>query len=205
MQEEKDREPDGKNKGNERRSTPLKPYSKPETPAEEPETISLLDLMAEEAEDQGQVTPILPPEVKTVELPPLVPSSPSSAQSQPKPVAEGDDQSGVPSADTPTATIRPPSGQTPASAGRTERPLTHQEFDVPQSTPTVGDTEATRVQPRVAFPGATQLQPPAGTGQHAGQTGEQATQVGKRPPGAGRPPAQRPPAPRPAQYPPPAG
>ena len=110
MQEEKDREPDGKNKGNERRSTPLKPYSKPETPAEEPETISLLDLMAEEAEDQGQVTPILPPEVKTVELPPLVPSSPSSAQSWPKPAAEGDDQSGVPSADTPTATIRPPSG-----------------------------------------------------------------------------------------------
>ena len=55
MQDDKEREPEREQPTDEsRRSSPLQPYSKPENPPEEPETVSLLDLMAEEAEVQGQ-------------------------------------------------------------------------------------------------------------------------------------------------------
>ena len=178
MQDEKDRESDEKPSGEERRSSPLKPYSKPATPPEEAETISLLDLMAEESEGQGQKTIVLPPEAKTVELPPLVPSGSSTRPSQPTPTT--DDQA------TPTATIRPPepadTAPTPTTRDRAERPT----FDAPESTPTVDDLEATTVQPRVAFPGATHVRPPAKPGS------EDTTYIGARPSPARRPPAAPP-------------
>lgn len=178
MQDEKDRESDEKPSGEERRSSPLKPYSKPATPPEEAETISLLDLMAEESEGQGQKTIVLPPEAKTVELPPLVPSGSSTRPSQP--TSTTDDQA------TPTATIRPPepadTAPTPTTRDRAERPT----FDAPESTPTVDDLEATTVQPRVAFPGATQVRPPAKPGS------EDTTYIGARPSPARRPPAAPP-------------
>lgn len=178
MQDEKDRESDEKPSGEERRSSPLKPYSKPATPPEEAETISLLDLMAEESEGQGQKTIVLPPEAKTVELPPLVPSGSSTRPSQP--TSTTDDQA------TPTATIRPPepadTAPTPTTRDRAERPT----FDAPESTPTVDDLEATTVQPRVAFPGATQVRPPAKPGS------ESTTYIGARPSPARRPPAAPP-------------
>lgn len=213
MQEDKDRETGEKPAGEERRSTPLKPYSKPDTPPEEPETISLLDLMAEESEDQGQKTHVLPPEAKTVELPPLVPSGSSTRPSLPP--ATGDDQA------TPTATILPPEPAdpepTPTTQGRTERPLTRPSFDPPESTPTIDDMDATQVQPRVAFPGATQMRPPApaqATPPARPPADDQTTQVRPRPPagqsyqatGPTQPartqPRQQPPA-RPPQPPPP--
>ncbi len=202
MQDEKDRESDEKPSGDERRSSPLKPYSKPETPPEEAETISLLDLMAEESESQGQKTIILPPEAKTAQLPPLVPSGSSTRPSQPPPI---DDTQA-----TPTATILPPepadTAPTPTTQGRAERPLTGPSFDAPESTPTVDDMEATTVQPRVAFPGATQVRPPAdqraatADGRPTPKPGsEDTTYIGARPPAGRRPPpapaGQRPPTP----------
>src|SRR5690606_29436153 len=99
MQDEKDRESEETPTGGERRSSPLKPYSKPENPPDEPETISLLDLMAEEAADPGNKTIVLPSEAKTAELPPLVPSNPPAVAPPPEPSPPDDDQA------TPTATI----------------------------------------------------------------------------------------------------
>lgn len=155
MQDDKDRKSEQESTGEGQRSSPLQPYQKPENPPEEPETISLLDLMAEQAEEQGRETPPLPPEVQTVQLPPLVASNPPIRPSATDIPADDDDQN------TPTATIRPPGEQRPpASQGRTERPLAQEELRPPETTPTVDDTEATKVQPRVAFPGATQLRPP---------------------------------------------
>ena len=190
MQDEKDRESDEKPSGEERRSSPLRPYSKPETPPEPAETISLLDLMAEESEAQGQKTIVLPPEAKTVELPPLVPSGSSTRPSQPPPTTD-DDQA------TPTATILPPepadTAPTPTTQKRAERPLTAPTFEAPESTPTVDDLEATTVQPRVAFPGATQVRPPAADRQPPPKPGsEDTTYIGARPAAAGRPPVVSP-------------
>ncbi len=220
MQDDKDRQSESEEEttGSERRSSPLKPYSKPESPPEGPETISLLDLMAEE-EDDGRETTVLPPEAKTVPLPPLAVSSPPPAgHTPPTPPTSEDDQ------DTPTATAPPPAGYTPPTppgSGRTERPLTRSELRPPESRPTEEDTEATTVQPRVAFPGATQHRPP--TSQRpaspaqppAGRAGsEETTQIRRRPAAGGRPPTPpppqrppggsgRPPAARPSVPPPP--
>ncbi|WP_374689701.1 transglycosylase domain-containing protein, partial [Promineifilum sp.] len=161
MQDDKNRQPDQEPEGQERRSSPLQPYSskpKPASPAEEPETISLLDLMGEEAQQQGAPPPV-PPEAKTVELPPLSASNPPA---RPAPAPLTDDQATPtampPLADQATPTAAPP-GQTPPTQGRAQRPLSRQEWQTPESTPTIDDTEATRVQPRVAFPGATQQRP----------------------------------------------
>ena len=190
MQDETDRQPDETPTGGERRSSPLQPYPKPDNPPEEPETISLLDLMAQESEEQGQITIELPPEALTVELPPLVPSNPPAVVPPPPAADDDDDQ------DTPTSTI-PPLGQPPAGqsggSGRTERPLTRQEFE-PEPRPTVEDTEATTVQPRTAFPGATQIRRPQTTDHrpqatdqrppttdHRPADSEQTTQVRPRP------------------------
>ena len=211
MQDDKDRE-SGEKPSEERRSTPLKPYSKPETPPEEPETISLLDLMAEEAKDQGQKTHVLPPEAKTVTLPPLVPSGSSTRPSQP-PAAPVDDEQ-----PTPTVTVLPPadSAPTPPNQSRAERPPTRPSFDTPTTTPTVDDLDATQVQPRVAFPGATQMRPPQGTPPARPPDSEQTTQIhprpttGQRPQSTGRaaPPTRQPAPtsqPRRAEPPPPPG
>ena len=211
MQDDKDRE-SGEKPSEERRSTPLKPYSKPETPPEEPETISLLDLMAEEAKDQGQKTHVLPPEAKTVTLPPLVPSGSSTRPSQP-PAAPVDDEQ-----PTPTVTVLPPadSAPTPTNQSRAERPPTRPSFDTPTTTPTVDDLDATQVQPRVAFPGATQMRPPQGTPPARPPDSEQTTQIhprpttGQRPQSTGRaaPPTRQPAPtsqPRRAEPPPPPG
>ncbi|CUS04057.2 Penicillin-binding protein [Candidatus Promineifilum breve] len=196
MQDETDRQPDETPTGGERRSSPLQPYPKPDNPPEEPETISLLDLMAQESEEQGQITIELPPEALTVELPPLVPSNPPAVVPPPPAADDDDDQ------DTPTSTI-PPLGQPPAGqsggSGRTERPLTRQEFE-PEPRPTVEDTEATTVQPRTAFPGATQIRRPQTTDHrpqatdqrppttdHRPADSEQTTQVRPRPAAGGRP------------------
>ena len=177
MQDETDRQPDETPTGGERRSSPLQPYPKPDNPPEEPETISLLDLMAQESEEQGQITIELPPEALTVELPPLVPSNPPAVVPPPPAADDDDDQ------DTPTSTI-PPLGQPPAGqsggSGRTERPLTRQEFE-PEPRPTVEDTEATTVQPRTAFPGATQIRRPQTT-DHRPQATDQRPDVYKRQP-----------------------
>ena len=211
MQDDKDRE-SGEKPSEERRSTPLKPYSKPETPPEEPETISLLDLMAEEAKEQGQKTHVLPPEAKTVTLPPLVPSGSSTRPSQP-PAAPVDDEQ-----PTPTVTVLPPadSAPTPPNQSRAERPPTRPSFDTPTTTPTVDDLDATQVQPRVAFPGATQMRPPQGTPPARPPDSEQTTQIhprpttGQRPQSTGRaaPPTRQPAPtsqPRRAEPPPPPG
>jgi len=188
MQDDKDRDPDQESTGEGRRSSPLKPYKKPETPPEEPETISLLDLMAEEAEDQGQETRPLPPEVHTVQLPPLVASNPPTRPSQVDAAAEDEDQA------TPTATIHPPGEQRPpAGQGRAERPLAQEELRPPESTPTVDDTEATRVQPRVAFPGATQMRPPTTPPRRETRPpSEETTQIRQRPTQPARPAPQQP-------------
>ena len=164
MQDDKDPEIEEQPTGEERRSKPLQPFTKPENPPPEPETISLLDLMAEEEGDPGQKTIILSSEAKTTALPPLVPSDMTGRRQETPPLKieaadlEPDDDQA-----TPTATIHPPGVQseppTPTTS-RTERPLTRPEFRPPESTPTVEDTEATTVQPRVAFPGATQMRPP---------------------------------------------
>ena len=202
MQDDKDRESEETPSGEERRSSPPQPWRKPDVPPEEPETISLLDLMAEEAEDQGRKTVQLPPEAKTVELPPLVPSGSTIRPSQPPatstPAAAppDDDQ------DTPTATItppasviRPPASQTPTTQDRIGQPLTRPEFTAPESTPTVDDPDATQVQPRVAFPGSTQLRPPAGMQGSVPPPSEDVTQIRPRPTAA---PKQAAAAPRPA-------
>ena len=186
--------------GQERRSAPLQPQPRHTPPPDEPETISLLDLMGEAPSDPAK-TPPQPPEAKTIELPPLSVTGATATQSRP-PV---DDQA------TPTAGP-PPADQTPASQGRTQRPLAQSELRPPESTPTVDDTEATRVQPRVAFPGATQqVRPPAGQGRQQPPAQSPApddpTQVRRRPPqtpppARPEPPAARPqPAPRPPQQP----
>lgn len=192
MQDDQEREPEREQPTDEsRRSSPLQPYSKPENPPEEPETVSLLDLMAEEAEEQGQKTIVLPPEVPTVQLPPLVATG---STSDPSGAAEDDDQA------TPTATIRPiGEQQTPAGPSRTERPLTQGEFRPPESTPTVDDPEATRVQPRVAFPGATQLRPSVDPQPGARPPGEDPTQV--RPRLGAQPARPAPQQPPPGQWP----
>ncbi len=168
MQDEKDRQADEEPTGPERRSSPLQPSTRHTPPPGEPETISLLDLMGQSPGDAERL-PAAPP---TAELPPLVVTIPPES-----------DQA------TPTATVHPPGGgqsgsSTPSTQGRTERPLTQGQWNTPESTPTVDDTEATRVQPRVAFPGATQQQPRPRTDD-------------RRPPTADRPapPTPRPPAP----------
>ncbi|MBP6788160.1 MAG: transglycosylase domain-containing protein [Candidatus Promineofilum sp.] len=196
MQDKKDRHEDEEPTGPERRSAPLQPSSRHTPPPGEPETISLLDLMG----DQPAETERLPGAPLTVELPPLVVSDPAT----PRP------SSAPPDADqaTPTANVRP--SQTPPTQGRTERPLAQGQWNAPESTPTVDDTEATRVQPRVAFPGATQQQPrpqppaaPRPTAP-AAPTGEEQTRVQARPqqPPAAPRPQQRPQQPR-SQTPPP--
>jgi 1A family penicillin-binding protein len=183
MQEKKDRQEDEEPTTGERRSAPLQPSSRHTPPPGEPETISLLDLMG----DQPAETERLPGAPPTVELPPLVVTVP------PEPAASDADQA------TPTATIRP--SQTPSTQGRTERPLAQGQWDAPESTPTVDDTEATRVQPRVAFPGATQQQPrpqspvtpPPAAPRPPAPTGDEQTRVRPRP--------QQPPATPPRQQP----
>lgn len=193
MQDDQEREPGPEPAEAERRSSPLQPYSKPENPPKEPETVSLLDLMAEEAEEQGHKTIVLPPEAPTVQLPPLVASAPSSGTAKSADEAEDDDQA------TPTATIRPlGEPRTPGSQGRTERPLTRNDLRPPESTPTIDDPEATRVQPRVAFPGSTQMRPPVGPRPAARPPSEDPTQV--RPPQRTQQP-QRPPQPPQGQWP----
>ncbi len=213
MQDDKDRENDEQPAGDERRSTPLKPYSKPENPPPEPDTISLLDLMAEEEGDPGQKTVILSSPAKTTELPPLVPNDLTDRREKTPPLKiEAADLDSDDDQATPTATIHPPTGQseppTPA-AGRTERPLARPEFRPPESTPTVEDTDATTVQPRVAFPGATQMRPPSTdrrppTADRQGDArrptimpppGEETTQIRPRPPAAPPPPPPTRPAP----------
>ena len=121
MQDKKDRHEDEQPTEGERRSAPLQPSSRHTPPPDEPETISLLDLMGQSSGDTERL-PAAPP---TVELPPLVVTVPPES-----------DQA------TPTATIRPPAGQTPPTQGRTERPLTQGQWNAPESTPTVDDTEA---------------------------------------------------------------
>ena len=176
MQDKKDRPEDEQPTEGERRSSPLQPSTRHTPPPGEPETISLLDLMS----DKPAETERLPGAPPTVELPPLVVTVPPES-----------DQA------TPTATVRPPAGgqpgsSTPPSQGRTERPLAQGQWNAPESTPTVDDTEATRVQPRVAFPGATQQQP--------------RPTADRRPPTAGQPPPmgdeQTTVRPRPPQQPP---
>ena len=200
MQEKKDRQEDEDPTGPERRSTPLQPSSRHTPPPGEPETISLLDLMG----DQPAETERLPGAPLTVELPPLVVSDPAA-----RPPAPDADQA------TPTATIHPPGGRpespTPSTQGRTERPLVQGQWNAPESTPTVDDTEATRVQPRVAFPGATQQQPrpqpPAVRPPSSAPTGDEQTRVRPRPqqPPAAPPPQQaqrpKPPPPQPRPQP----
>ena len=195
MQDDKDRQADEEPTGQERRSAPLQPSTRHTPPPGEPETISLLDLMGQSPADADRL-PAAPP---TAELPPLAVTVPPES-----------DQA------TPTATIHPPSGQTPPSQGRTERPLTQGQWNAPESTPTVDDTEATRVQPRVAFPGATQQQPRPRTddrrpptADHPAPTGDEQTRVRPRPQQPPVAPPQQPPyqqrqqpppaAPRPAQ------
>ena len=195
MQDDKDRQADEEPTGQERRSSPLQPSTRHTPPPGEPETISLLDLMGQSPADADRL-PAAPP---TAELPPLAVTVPPES-----------DQA------TPTATIHPPSGQTPPSQGRTERPLTQGQWNAPESTPTVDDTEATRVQPRVAFPGATQQQPRPRTddrrpptADHPAPTGDEQTRVRPRPQQPPVAPPQQPPyqqrqqpppaAPRPAQ------
>ena len=179
MQDKKNTPPDEEPIDPERRSSPLQPQPRHTAPPGEPETISLLDLMG--APDAATPpAPSAPPEAKTTELPPLSVDMSSGPTSAP-----GDTQA------TPTATIRPPGGQSPASPGRTERPLAQGQFSPPESTPTVDDTEATKVQPRVAFPGATQPRPrPQTPPPPAAPTGDEQTTVRRRP--------QQPPAPPPA-------
>jgi hypothetical protein len=188
MQEKKDRQEDEDPTGPERRSTPLQPSSRHTPPPGEPETISLLDLMG----DQPAETERLPGAPLTVELPPLVVSDPAT----PRP------SSAPPDADqaTPTANVRP--SQTPPTQGRTERPLAQGQWNAPESTPTVDDTEATRVQPRVAFPGATQQQPRPRTddrrpptADRPAPTGDEQTRVRPRP----QQPPIAPPPPQPRQ------
>ncbi|MBX7252489.1 MAG: hypothetical protein K1X50_10930, partial [Candidatus Promineofilum sp.] len=111
MQDKKNTPPDEEPIDPERRSSPLQPQPRHTAPPGEPETISLLDLMG--APDAATPpAPSAPPEAKTTELPPLSVDMSSGPTSAP-----GDTQA------TPTATIRPPGGQSPASPGRTERPL----------------------------------------------------------------------------------
>jgi len=198
MQDKKDRQEDEEPTGPERRSAPLQPSSRHTPPPGEPETISLLDLMG----DQPAETERLPGAPLTVELPPLVVSDPAT----PRP------SSAPPDADqaTPTANVRP--SQTPPTQGRTERPLAQGQWNAPESTPTVDDTEATRVQPRVAFPGATQQQPRPRTddrrpptADRPAPTGDEQTRVRPRPqqpPIAPPPPQPRQQTPPPPQQPP---
>ena len=187
MQDKKNTPPDEEPADPERRSSPLQPQPRHTAPPGEPETISLLDLMGSPDAATPPV-PSPPPEAKTAELPPL-----SADMSAGPTSAPGGTQA------TPTATIHPPTGQTPPPS-RTERPLTQGQFRPPESTPTVDDTEATTVQPRVAFPGATQQRPRPQT-----PPGEEQTTVHRRPPPAAQrptpqqqqPPAYRPTSPQP--------
>lgn len=188
MQDDKDHKSEEEPSGEERRSSPPQPWRKPDVPPEEPETISLLDLMAEEAEEQGRKTIQLPPEAKTVELPPLVPSGSTIRPSQPAadqnlPPSPDDDDEATPTSTIapPGAAARPPASQTPVTQDRAGRPAARAEFTAPESTPTVDDPDATQVQPRVAFPGATQLRPPAGLQGSVPPPSEGVTQIRPRP------------------------
>ena len=179
MQDKNTPETDEEPTGQERRSSPLQPHARHTPPPGEPETISLLDLMGEDSPDPAKTTIL--PETAASELPPLVVSQPPS-----RPAAD-DDQA--------TPTAGPPPGHTPPTQSRTQRPLTQPEWRTPDATPTVDDPEATRVQPRVAFPGATQqARPPAGQSpprSPALPPGDEQTQARRRPPQ--QPPASPPP------------
>lgn len=195
--DDKQRDPDDDQVTREERPVPPPTTPKPKPPAQEPETISLLDLMNEEA-GLDDKTP--PPEAQTAVPPVLV-----------RPPAEpADDQA------TPTATIRPPAGPTgPTTQERPTRPLPPPDWSTPATTPTVDDPEATIVRPNVAFPNQ---RPPAAR-PPAPPPSEQPTvvhprpqQTGGRPPQqptqqppvtGGRPPAQ--PPQQPPKRPPPTG
>jgi 1A family penicillin-binding protein len=172
------RNPDEEQETRQERPVPPPVTPKPKPPAQEPETISLLDLMNEGAEPDDK-TP--PPEAKTA-VPPVV--------VRPLSAPEEDE-------DTPTGTVRPPTGPTkPTPQERPTRPLPPQQWTTPETTPTVDDTEATVVRPNVAFPQGPPAQPAAPPSSEQPTTiGPRPQQTPQRPP---RQPAQRPP-PQPQQ------
>ncbi|MFO7661147.1 MAG: PBP1A family penicillin-binding protein [Chloroflexota bacterium] len=162
------RDPEEEQETRAERPAPPPITPKPKSPARDPETISLLDLMNEEAEGEDK-TP--PPEANTV-VPPVA--------ARPSPTPEDDE-------DTPTGTIRPPAGQ------ERRRPLPPQQWTTPESTPTVDDTEATVVRPNVAFPQKASTHPT-----NPPSSSEQQTVVHPRPQQQAQRPPQRPPARPPA-------
>lgn len=149
--------------GAEQHTPAEKPYTKRPSSPDDPETISLLDLM-------GQIDPdaLDDDTPRTGELPPLV--SPGSAQRPPSrppqaPLGADDPTPTVrPPEDlpqspdefpTPTGTMRPPAGSTPPPplpTGPPKREPTAQ-FEPPSTIPPELDSEATVVRPDVAFPG----------------------------------------------------
>ena len=116
------------------------PHPRSET-GDQPETVSLLDLIRALEAEQGQESPPAAEESDT----------PAPLVSRPRPPENDDDA-------TPTGPPIPP--RLPREkADRPPRPLTAGDL-TPTERPPLKDDEATRVQPRSAFPGQTQLHKP---------------------------------------------